>query len=260
MWSIRRIIQTTSRKRVIVCRKIHYSPKGNHIIGPTNTWYHCNQKESYDDDDDVSRLSPHQYFSTTTTPTSSSSTAAAATVSSSLHQIMLQSPRKVAKLEEDLLQVLSKEVKDPIIPNISPQFRSVSFQNLPSSTHITPPYGTNIPDSTQTLDDQMIPTVTVTIRSSTSLLHPAIDELKSNIQQVLAKELSINEEDPLNIQVQLDASTTKPIPWISNNNNVSDVQEYISKIGPGLQNVANTVAVYSCKVRQFFQSKQTNLF
>ena len=249
MWSIRRSIQTTTTtstiQRNILCRQIHSKGLSNSVSS-----FYWNQKGSCYDDN-IFRLNHNKTcFSTTPTTTTASL--------SSFHQI-LKSPRKVAKLEDDLLQVLSNEVKDPIIPTISPQFRSVSFHNLPT---ITSPqqqyYGTNIPDSSKTLLDDdhpmmmmMIPTITVTLRSSTSLLHPAMDELKLDIQRVLSKQLSM---ENLNIQVQLDASNTKPTPWISNNSNASNVQDYISKIGPGLQNVAHTVAVYSCKVRQSFGS------
>jgi hypothetical protein len=49
------------------------------------------------------------------------------------------------------------------------------------------------------------------------------------------------------IKVNVEAIASKPVPWMAKD--AEDQKDIKSRLGPGLANVANFLAVYSCKVR-----------
>jgi Mrp family chromosome partitioning ATPase len=82
-----------------------------------------------------------------------------------------------------------------------------------------------------------------------TLLHPDLERLKEEVEQVALEELQAiaTEKDidqlPMNVRVVASASSPYPIAA----RGVDEHDEIVKKLGPGLAKVAHFLAVYSCK-------------
>ena len=90
--------------------------------------------------------------------------------------------------------------------------------------------------------------VKVTLKLPT-LLHPSMLELKALVEKESLKELEkwiSSHKYELDSRVDVEITTTKPIPAMARY--VENHEELLKQVGPGLVNVSQYLAVYSCKV------------
>jgi Mrp family chromosome partitioning ATPase len=77
-----------------------------------------------------------------------------------------------------------------------------------------------------------------------TLLHPSLEELKDRVARTaedVIRNWRLEKSLPeITFKVNVEAIASKPTP-------AEDPEEALSRLGPGLANVANYVAVYSCK-------------
>ena len=77
-----------------------------------------------------------------------------------------------------------------------------------------------------------------------TLLHPSLEDLKDRVARTaegVIRDWSLEKSLPeINLKVNVEAIAAKPVPAEAG-------EEVASRLGPGLANVANYIAVYSCK-------------
>mmetsp|Transcript_14407 Transcript_14407/g.20296 ORF Transcript_14407/g.20296 Transcript_14407/m.20296 type:complete len:618 (+) Transcript_14407:123-1976(+) len=134
------------------------------------------------------------------------------------------SPREMAALEERLITYVGLQVKDPVLQK---DLRTLGWIQK------------RIVFSDNSLRIELrLPT----------FLHPALQELKECIEIKAREELeriSFEKGWKSPPQVNLHVVATQPHPVVARE--VEEHTELISRLGPGLANVAHFVAVYSCK-------------
>lgn len=126
------------------------------------------------------------------------------------------SRREVAALEDKLTKAVG-ELKDPILLK---DLKTLGW----------------LPKRLVVRDE--IETISLTMQLP-SLLHPAFDVLKSQIQSI-TNDLLKND-----FKVEIDVQTSKPFPIYTSSSDQRT--EYLKQLGPGLANVSHCIAVYSCK-------------
>lgn len=82
-----------------------------------------------------------------------------------------------------------------------------------------------------------------------TLMHPALESLKKEVQQVALEELQVfateKRIDQSLVRVSVLATASSPYPIAARG--VDEYDEIVKKLGPGLAKVAHFLAVYSCK-------------
>jgi len=141
------------------------------------------------------------------------------------------SPRHLAALEDHLCQSLGEKVVDPVLQ------KPLSKLNwLDRRLHVVP--GDENSNAKLTL---RVPTK----------LYPALPELQQQIQTVASQEVqdwfSQHESsyELFNGTVQVEVEAAKPVPNMRKY--VENHEELLKQLGPGLVNVSQYLAVYSCK-------------
>ena len=82
-----------------------------------------------------------------------------------------------------------------------------------------------------------------------SLLHPSLSELQHSIQTIATTEFEqwkANKKYDLDLGIKVEVTPSKPIPSMARY--AENHEELTSQLGPGLVNVSQFIAVYSCKV------------
>ena len=138
------------------------------------------------------------------------------------------SKREFAALEDRLVTKVSSRVKDPVLQS---DLRSLGW--IQRRIVVSDEDGS----------------VGLHLRLPT-LMHPALDQLKEEIEKVSLEELQVIasekgiQQPPTAVHVL--ATASPPIPIVARQADEHD--EIIKKLGPGLAKVAHFLAVYSCKV------------
>ncbi len=87
-----------------------------------------------------------------------------------------------------------------------------------------------------------------------TLLHPLLQELKDRVALHAQRQMESWLSEPSNLgeaqnaKVNVEVLAGKPVPLTAHH--YDDQGELLSSLGPGLAQVAQMVAVYSCKVRK----------
>jgi len=138
------------------------------------------------------------------------------------------SPRDFASLEDNLWEQVGSKVVDPILQK---DLRSLKW--LDRRIHVAK-------------DSE---TVSLTLQLPTRL-HPSIAELKEMVEKVAFDELDqwISKNGyQLKPRIEVTTKDAKPIPAMARY--VENHEDLVKQLGPGLVNVSQYLAVYSCKVQ-----------
>ena len=146
---------------------------------------------------------------------------------SSLHTLSGASLREMADLEERLWSEVGSRVQDPLLKKDLKSLKWMHRRLAVSNDN----------------------TVQILLKLPT-LLHPLLDELKKLVKSAAESELqSWLSERGLNVQSKVNVEAVHEKVEI---NDGEGRNEFLANLGPGLSNVRHFLAVYSCKVRQFF--------
>lgn len=137
------------------------------------------------------------------------------------HRIAGLSTRDMADLEEHISSVVGKNVLDPEIGRTLNELGWINRRLAVSKDG----------------------TIQLLLKLPT-LLHPSLEELKDTVARTAESEIrswiKSKELPEIELKVNVEAIATTPLP-------AEDPKELESRLGPGLVNVANYLAVYSCK-------------
>lgn len=153
------------------------------------------------------------------------------------------SPRDLASLEEQILSTLKSSTIDPVLEKNVVSLgwvRGVNFPHFASSRE---------DPLTEANEQQQYQPIRVSVRLPT-LLHPAMDDVKNQIRDIVQKEIEQFVESKGwaassgDKKVEVSITASKPVPLAQT---AAEHVEAIKKLGPGLSNVGHFLAVYSCK-------------
>jgi len=142
------------------------------------------------------------------------------------------SPRDLADLEVKVLAALKSSAIDPVLKKDVVSLGWVRGIAFPHSTEPEQP-------------------VRVSVRLST-MLHPSIGDVRGQIQDIVQQEIHsyarekgwVAGTESGGIEVDVSVVPAKPVPLAQT---AAEHAEIIKKLGPGLANVGQFLAVYSCK-------------
>lgn len=154
------------------------------------------------------------------------------TAASSIHTWSDVSPRDLASLEDRLCQSVGTKVIEPILKKDLGSLKWMDRRIVVATEQNAAKLSVRIPTQ----------------------LYPSKDELLKQVLKITSREVQdwnaqrTDQLDDARIQVELVAA--KPVPAMSKY--VENHEELLKQLGPGLVNVSQYLAVYSCKVRTFF--------
>lgn len=143
------------------------------------------------------------------------------------------SPRDLADLEDKVLGALKSGAVDPVLKKDVVSLGWVRGVAFPHSTEHDQP-------------------VRVSVRLPT-MLHPSIGDVQNQIQEIVQQEIQsfakekgweVGANSDSGIDVDVSVVPPKPVPLAQT---AAEHAELIKKLGPGLANVGQFLAVYSCK-------------
>ena len=143
------------------------------------------------------------------------------------------SPRDLADLEDKVLGALKSSAVDPVLNKDVVSLGWVRGVAFPHSTEHDQP-------------------VRVSVRLPT-MLHPSIGDVQNQIQGIVQQEIQsfakekgweVGANSDSGIDVDVSVVPSKPVPLAQT---AAEHAELIKKLGPGLANVGQFLAVYSCK-------------
>jgi metal-sulfur cluster biosynthetic enzyme len=141
--------------------------------------------------------------------------------SRSFHRLPGLSARDMAEIEDRVSSAVGSNVSDPEIGVLLKDLGWIERRLVVSSDG----------------------TVKFILRVPT-LLHPSLEELKDRVARTaegVICDWRLEKAMPeINVKVKVEAIAAKPVPAVA-------PEEVATRLGPGLANVANYVAVYSCK-------------